>query len=202
MPVPAYMTIEGENQGEMSAGCCSEDSLGTLSREDKEDFIQIQEFRHSIEVPTDPQSGQPVGPRQHKEVTFVKAQDQSTPLLYQALNTGERITSAEIEWYRINAAGEEEHYFTTTIENARITNIRSYMPEIITPAPKNVKIQTPRNYKVTDARGDAVSTVQGKEVIAENPRVHMEEVTMRYRTITWTHEICGTEGTDDWDGEE
>jgi type VI secretion system secreted protein Hcp len=48
MPVPAYMTIEGETQGSMTDGGCSEDSIGTLSREDREDYIQLQEFRHNI----------------------------------------------------------------------------------------------------------------------------------------------------------
>ncbi len=179
MPVPAYLTIEGETQGAISEGGCSEDSIGTLSREDREDFIQIQEFRHNIAVPTDPQSGQPVGPRIHDELTIVKLQDMSTPLLYQALNTGERITEATIEWYRINAAGEEEHYFSTTIENARITRIRSFMPEIIGPA-----------------------KTAGEGQMANTPRTNMEEVTFRYRKISWTHEISGTEGEDDWDVEE
>lgn len=182
MPIPAYMTITGETQEDISAGCCSEDSIGTLSREDHEDEIQIQEFRHSIAVPIDPQSGQPVGPRIHQEVVIVKQMDQSTPLLYQALNTGESIAEAVIQWYRISPSGEEEHYFSTTFENARVTNIRSYMPNIIDNAP--------------------AENIPGERNIATNARSHMEEVTFRYRKISWSHEIAGTEGEDDWDGAE
>ena len=27
---------------------------------------------------------------------------------------------------------------------------------------------------------------------------HLEEVHFTYRKITWTHEVCGTSGSDDW----
>ncbi|MFJ7313247.1 type VI secretion system tube protein Hcp, partial [Pseudomonas sp. NPDC098747] len=27
---------------------------------------------------------------------------------------------------------------------------------------------------------------------------HLEEVEFTYRKITWTHEVCGTSGSDDW----
>lgn len=188
MPIPAFMTLEGATQEDISAGGCSEDSLGTLSREDHEDQIQIQEFRHSIQVPTDPQSGQPVSSRIHEELKIVKMQDQTSPLLFQALNTGETISEAEIEWYRINAAGEEEHYFTTTIENARITRIRSYMPDVIAP--------------LKESQYSAENPYSNNETTVATPRTHMEEVTFRYRKIGWVHEIAGTEGEDDWDGEE
>lgn len=170
MPIPAYMTIEGETQGEISSGGCSEASIGTLSKEDQEDTIQVQAFHHSIWLPKDPQSGQPTGQRIHDELIITKIFDQTSPLLYQAMCSGENITKAEINWYRISPAGELEHYFTTTVENAVITHIRAYMPLCLD---KNLAHYT-----------------------------HMEGITLRYRKITWSHEVCGTEGTDDWDGAE
>jgi type VI secretion system secreted protein Hcp len=193
MPIPAYMTLEGETQGDISEGGCGEDSLGTLSREDQADTIQIQEFKHNIVVPTDPQTGQPVGPRIHEEMIIVKAMDKTTPLLYEALTNGETITTLEIKWYRINSAGETEHYFTTTLERARIVKIRSYMPDIIGVAGDDDPVF---------ATGMNSANEDLPTYNTQNPRVHMEEVTFRYRKIAWVHEICGTEGEDDWDGEE
>jgi type VI secretion system secreted protein Hcp len=200
MPIPAYMTIEGETQGEISAGGCSEDSIGTLSRADKEDTIQLQEFRHSIYVPTDPQSGQPTGPRVHQEIVVTKMQDKTSPLLFQAMCSGERITEAELQWFRISPAGEEEHYFTTTIENALITNIRSYMPDVI--SPEKPKEQNPAETSSIPKRGKPDFGATLSESSGATPRTHMEEVTLRYNKITWTHEICGSEGEDDWNAGE
>jgi type VI protein secretion system component Hcp len=36
MPVPAYMTIEGSSQGDISGGVCTTDSIGTLSKSSDE----------------------------------------------------------------------------------------------------------------------------------------------------------------------
>ena len=173
MSNPAYMTLEFANQGEVSAGAMGEDSVGTLSQANREDQIQIFQFEHAIYSPTDTHSGQRVGTRVHEEMTILKMVDTSSPMLLQALSSGDVITTAEIEWYRINAAGEEEHFFTTTIEDALITRIESYMPDII-------------------AMGSSPT----------ESRSHLEQITFRYHTITWTHEIAGVEGTDSWAGGE
>ena len=61
MPTPAYMTIAGATQGDISAGAMSAESVGTMSNRAQEDAIQIQEFELDVQIPTDPQSGQPTG---------------------------------------------------------------------------------------------------------------------------------------------
>ena len=45
-----------------------------------------------------------------------------------SLATGEQITKAEIKAYRTSQSGEQEHYFTITLENATITDIKTWMP--------------------------------------------------------------------------
>jgi type VI secretion system secreted protein Hcp len=41
----------------------------------------------------------------------------------------------QIKWYRINKQGLEEHYFTTTLEDAIVVEMKPYMP--ITHIPGN-----------------------------------------------------------------
>ncbi len=166
MPTPCFMTIEGSNQGPITQGAFTEDSVGNTYQEGHEDEILVQAFDHTVTVPTDPQSGQPTGQRVHKPLTITKVFDKSSPLLYAALTTGERLTTCQIKWYRTSVTGTQEHYFTIALEDAIITNIRARMPNCQDPAMSSF--------------------------------THLEDVSFSYRRITWTHEVGGTEGTDDW----
>ena len=134
MPIPAYMTIELADQGEVSEGCCSDESVGTMALEAQEDTIQVQAFEQLVHVPIVPAWGKASGPRVHKGMKITKVFDKSSPLLYQALCKGEQIVELEIQWYRIDTAGEPEHYYTHTISNAVITKIEAYMPDCQDPA--------------------------------------------------------------------
>ncbi|RQF10877.1 hypothetical protein IPC276_31195 [Pseudomonas aeruginosa] len=87
-------------------------------------------------------------------------------LLLAALTSGERLTKVEIQWYRTSAAGTQEHYYTTVLEDAIIVDIKDYMHNC----------QDPGNAHFT----------------------HLEDVHFTYRKITWTHEVSGTSGSDDW----
>lgn len=128
MPTQMYMTIEGTTQGDMSAGASSPDSLGTLSQTAHEDEITVVSLEGNVFVPTDPQSGQPSGQRVHEALKVTKMFDKSSPMLYQALATGEQISRVELKAYRTSTSGTQEHYFTITLEKATITKIRTWMP--------------------------------------------------------------------------
>lgn len=134
MPTPAYMTIEGANQGDISGGACSADSIGTLSKASHEDEIMVQAFMGDIIVPKDPQSGQPSGQRVHEGFTITKIFDKSSAMLYQALATGEQMTSVVIKWFRTAPSGEQEHYFTIEAKEATITAVKTHMPNCLDPA--------------------------------------------------------------------
>ncbi len=134
MPTVAYMQITGANQGAMHSGASDSDSIGTQSKSDKKDYIQIQGFQSKIETPTDIQSGQPSGQRVHYGVTFTKVYDKSSPMLMQALATGEQISSCEIQWFRTSATGEQEHYYTTKYEDGTVTSIKKDMPNAQDPS--------------------------------------------------------------------
>ena len=122
---PAYMSITGTKQGLITAGAFTEDSVGNTYQEGHEDQVMVQGFNHEVIIPRDPQSGQPTGQRVHKPVVITKVFDKASPLLLAALTSGERLTKVEIQWYRTSAAGTQEHYYTTVLEDAIIVDIRT-----------------------------------------------------------------------------
>ena len=134
MPTPAYLEIEGETQGKITEGAFTADSVGNIYQEGHENEILVQAFDHECMVPTDVQSGQPTGQRMHKPMTVTKVFDKSSPMLYVALSTGEKLTKCELKWYRTSSAGVQEHYFTIKLEDAIITHIKARMPNCQDPA--------------------------------------------------------------------
>ncbi|MFQ5773105.1 MAG: Hcp family type VI secretion system effector [Kiloniellaceae bacterium] len=128
MPTPAYMTIEGTTQGNITQGAFTEDSVGNIWQEGHEDEILVQAFKHNVMIPRDPQSGQPSGQRVHQPVSVTKVFDKSSPLLYNALCSGELLPNVEIKWYRTAGTGTQEHYFTIKLEDAVIVDIQGQMP--------------------------------------------------------------------------
>lgn len=166
MATPAYMSITGEQQGLITAGAFTANSVGNIYQEGHEDQVMVQGFSHEVIIPSDPQSGQSTGPRMHKPLCITKVFDKSSPLLLQALTSSESITEIVIQWFRTSASGTQEHYYTTKIEDAIIVGIKDYMHNC----------QDPTKSHFT----------------------HLEDVQFAYRKITWTHEISGTSGSDDW----
>ena len=124
MPMPAYMTLEGKNQGAIEGSCDQQGREGT---------ILIQGMNHVVRIPRDPQSGLPTGNRLHEALAITKVYDKSSPKLYQALCTGERFKNVTIKWYRIDPAGMQEHYYTHILEDAIIVDIKAWMPNCLDP---------------------------------------------------------------------
>ncbi len=128
MPTPAFISIVGQKQGKITAGAFTADSVGNVYVEGHEDEILVQEIKHEVSTPTDPQSGQPTGQRVHKPLTFTSTLNKATPLMYQALATGEMLPEVKINWYRTSVEGKQEHFFTTKLEDATIVNINTVLP--------------------------------------------------------------------------
>ena len=119
MPMPSHMTIEGENQGKMDGSC---------DMEGREDTILVYAVDHDIHIPRDPQSGLASGKRIHGPFRIVKEFDKSSPKIHQALCTGEHLSDVTIKWYRIDPNGSEEHYYTHTLTNAIVVEVKPFMP--------------------------------------------------------------------------
>ena len=128
MPTPAYIKMTGQTQGVITEGTNTPESVGNTSTDKHEDEALVQAFRHNIMTPTDPQSGQPSGKVVHGPVIITKVFDKSSPGIYQALTTGERLSEVVIKWYRTSMDGMQEHYFTHTLIDATIVDITASMP--------------------------------------------------------------------------
>jgi len=166
MPTPAYISIQGKTQGNITKGAFTSESVGNIYQEGHEDQILVQEVKHRVTTPTDPQSGQPSGQRVHKPYIFTCALNKAVPLLYQALASGEMLPKVETQWYRTSVDGKQEHFFTTTLEDATVVDITTVMPH------------------AQDA-----TKAEFTQLI---------DVHLAYRKITWTHDVAGTEASDDW----
>ena len=160
MPTPAYLTLSGDNQGDMSSGATGADSVGTMSKSDHENEIQVQAFRQNITVPKDPQSGQPTGRRVHTGVTFTKVFDKSSPMIMQALATGEQIKNATFKFFRTSASGEQEHYYTIELEEALITDVTPWFPNALDPSngPISHMEDVSMSYKVINTTHEVAGT--------------------------------------------
>ncbi len=137
MAQPAYLTVTGATQGDISAGGMSADSVGTLSTAAQEDTIQIQELDLDVVIPTDPQSGQPTGVRSHKGMRVVKYIDKTSPLLMQAISTGEQLAEVKVLFYRTASSGQQEHYYTIALGEATLVKFRPYIPNALDPENEN-----------------------------------------------------------------
>jgi len=124
MPMPCHLYLEGEKQGVIDGSC---EMAG------REKSILVEEYHHSVLIPHDPQSGGPTGQRVHQPFTIVKAVDLASPLLYNALVSGERMKSWRLDFYRIDPTGVEELYYRIAMEEALITSITAYMPNCLDP---------------------------------------------------------------------
>jgi len=128
LPQVAYLKMTGAQQGLISAGANTRESMGfNKYQQDHPDEITVIRFDHQIMIPLGPQTGQPTGQRVHKPLCFTKRYDKSSPWLYQALCCGERLTEVEIKWYRTTREGTQEHYFTHRLRDAIIVNIQANM---------------------------------------------------------------------------
>lgn len=134
MPTPSYISIEGQTQGLITAGACTPESIGDAYVEGHENEMLVQEFDHTVIVPTDPQSGNPSGQRVHKPFQFTVSLNKAVPLLYNALASGEMLKNVELKWYRTSLAGKQENFFVTKLENATVVEIHCAMPHCQDPA--------------------------------------------------------------------
>ena len=119
MPMTSHMEIEGKKQGKIEGDCDMEGREGT---------ILVYAMDHTIHIPRDPQSGLPSGKRIHSPLVVDKEIDKASPMIYQALCSGEQLKTVTIKKYRIDPMGSEEHYFTITLNDAIIVEVSPYMP--------------------------------------------------------------------------
>lgn len=119
MPIPAYMWLKDDGGADIK---------GSVDVQDREGSIEILGFSHGLNIPVDSARGKITATRSHSPMMIEKDFDSSSPYLYKAVAKGQTLKSAEIRWYRINYAGQEECYFVMTMEDVKITGINPSMP--------------------------------------------------------------------------
>ena len=117
-----HMSAIGVNQGEM-AGSSENENRGSIA---------IIDYQHEVYVPTDIHTGLATGQRIHGALKVKKYIDKSSPLLLQALCTGEKLTTLELEFYRRNSDDSIEEYYTITLDNAIVISYETETPNIET----------------------------------------------------------------------
>lgn len=133
MPVPAWMSVEGKESKTISKEAGSPESIGKLSRPEHKDEILVWSFDYTVTQPTDHASGEATGTRVHGVAKITKMFDKSSPLLFKALTTAELLTEVVFKFFRIEGAAET-HYYTITLENARVTEFNAWMPNFQDPS--------------------------------------------------------------------
>lgn len=113
-----YLTLNGQQQGLISAGCSSQASIGNKAQIAHMDQIMVLGLTHGLT------RAQNVN---HLVMTIQKPVDKSTPLLSKAITENESLT-CDLEFYRTNRFGINELYFKVKLINARISDIHLSVP--------------------------------------------------------------------------
>lgn len=118
MAIPVHMFIKDDGGAVIRGGS------DVMHREGS---IELRGVQHLLSIPTDNNTGKLTGTRQHAPFMFEKEIDSASPYLYKAVATGQTLKEAEIKWYRISDAGQEEEYFNILMEDVKVISISPIM---------------------------------------------------------------------------
>lgn len=129
----AYMTLTCN--GSDIPGESSVQSAGGV---DVSNDIEVFAFGLNVSADFDSATGQISGRRSYKPVRILKRVDKATPLILQALAENQNCEAA-IRFFRLNPiSGQTEHYYTITLQQARIVSMMPSLPSTIDPASANL----------------------------------------------------------------
>lgn len=132
-----YLTLNGQIQGLISAGCSSQASIGNKAQIAHLDQIMVLGLSHGLS------RAQNVN---HQALTIQKPVDKSTPLLSKAITENECLT-CEFNYYRTNSFGINELYYKVKLIKARIANIHTEIPHNITNSSEQPEESISFNYE-------------------------------------------------------
>lgn len=116
-----YLSLNGKNQGLISAGCCSLDSIGNKAQIKHSDQIMVYELNHRLTR---------INNVNHQMLTIKKPIDKSSPLLSKAISENEILT-CEFPMYRTNRFGINELYYIIKLTEARICELQLCIPHVV-----------------------------------------------------------------------
>ncbi|HFP3092164.1 TPA: type VI secretion system tube protein TssD [Escherichia coli] len=115
-----YLTVTGEQQGSISAGCGTSESTGNRWQSGHEDEIFTFSLLNSI-------TNTGLGSQFHG-ITFCKLIDKSTPLFINSINNNEQLFMG-FDFYRINRFGRWEKYYYIQLRGAFLSAIHHQIIE-------------------------------------------------------------------------
>jgi len=105
------------------------DIPGSSEKEGRENSSDIFEIEHEVHMPLDFNTGLATGVRKHSPLRVVKQIDKATPGLFRSLCTNAVLSEVRLEYYRIDPNSRAETlYYTVKLTNAKVVNIKPYMP--------------------------------------------------------------------------
>lgn len=117
-----YLSLKGERQGLISAGCGTKGSIGNKYQINHQDEIFVLQCDHAMS-------------RVHNVVNhpikFYKPIDKSSPLLNAAITNNEKL-SAVFSFYRTATGGGIERFYSIEIHGAYLTNLSFCYPHALT----------------------------------------------------------------------
>lgn len=132
MPTEIYMSIN-DPDGCLTEDACSKESIGSFFKSEHDEEALILGFRHRVSVPTNTLTGQVTGTRKHEYLRVTKLIDKSSPLLLQCVSAPSEL-EVELLFYRTpdeTSGGEPVHYYTITLQRAKIVSIETVSPNIM-----------------------------------------------------------------------
>ena len=119
MALNAYLKLKGAVQGDIKGG---------VTQKGREGSILVHAADHQVSSPRDAAAGAATGKRVHHPFVIVKEVDRSTPLLYLALASNEKITEWTLRCWRAAPGGTEQQHYTVKLTNASIASIEFHLP--------------------------------------------------------------------------
>ena len=124
----SYISITGNKQGLISAGCSGQESIANKSQTAHKDEIMVLAYEHDLATNS---NGSSAGGRgQHMPLSITKNIDKSSPLLASAWDSGEEL-DCTLHLYRTSSTGGQEKYYSIRLKGARIAHINAQSPHAV-----------------------------------------------------------------------
>lgn len=120
----SFLRVEGTQQGLISSGCNTQDSIGNKHQITHINEISITAISHLLL-----QGEGSATNRAHTPIALTKLIDKSSPLLAQAWARGE-LLDCTLKLYRTSAQGLNEAYYEIKLTGARISSINLDIPNV------------------------------------------------------------------------
>jgi len=115
----AYLRLQGLRQGSINGGCTTPGFVGQ---------IIVFGVDHEINVPFNEVDGAPTAAARHSPLVITKGIDEASPLLHNALKSGEVMNEFTLQLWRPDKGGTMIMYLRIRLTDARIVKVRQVMP--------------------------------------------------------------------------